>query len=243
MSYNIQAGRGIDHAFDLMRTAEAIEAQRPDLLALQEVDVAWSPRSDYVDEASWLARRLNMRSFFAPIYTRPPDRPAAPPGQFGLAVLSRFPIVAAQNHTLTRVSTQEANAEPVPTPGFAEVVVEVEGRPVRIFDAHLDFRPDPAVRRTQVGEIVSIIGGRPCLLAGDFNAPPDTPELAPLWDGLSDSLQHGGLTWPADSPTKRFDYVLVPAGTEVERAWVPGTLASDHLPVVVDMFWQFDWTV
>jgi endonuclease/exonuclease/phosphatase family metal-dependent hydrolase len=235
MSYNIQAGRGIDHRFDLMRTAQAIEAQRPGLLALQEVDVAWSSRSDYVDEVSWLARRLNMRSFFAPIYTRPPDRPGAQDRRFGLAVLSRFPIISAVNHTITRVSTQQPEAGPVPTPGFAEVVVEAAGGPVRIFNAHLDFRPDPAVRRTQVAEILAIIAERPGLLAGDLNAPLAAAELAPLWEGLTDPLTTGCFTWPADCPTRRYDYVAVPAGVEVERAWVPASLASDHLPVVADL--------
>jgi endonuclease/exonuclease/phosphatase family metal-dependent hydrolase len=237
MSYNIQAGRGIDHCFDLMRTAVTIEAQRPDLLALQEVDVAWSSRSEYVDEAAWLSRRLNLRSFFAPIYTRPPDRPGAPTRRFGLAILSRFPIISTTNHLITRMSTQEPDAEPVPTPGFPEVVVDVAGRPLRIFNAHLDFRPDPAVRRTQVDEIASIIGDRPGLLAGDFNAPPGAGELAPLWNELTDPLDGDCFTWPADRPAKRFDYVAVPAGITVQRARVAASLASDHLPVVADLFW------
>jgi hypothetical protein len=74
MSYNIHAGAGQDNVFDLERQAAAIEAQRPDVVALQEVDVHWATRSEYTDEASWLARRLRMRVFFGPIYTLPPDR-------------------------------------------------------------------------------------------------------------------------------------------------------------------------
>src|SRR4051812_2166410 len=54
MSYNIQAGAGADHVFDLERQARAIEAQHPDVVGLEEVDVAWGTRSDYGDEASWL---------------------------------------------------------------------------------------------------------------------------------------------------------------------------------------------
>src|SRR5262245_57225477 len=59
MAYNIQAGAGADHVFDLERQAQAIEAEHPDVVGLEEVDVDWSTRSDYVDEAAWLARRLS----------------------------------------------------------------------------------------------------------------------------------------------------------------------------------------
>src|SRR4051812_16503360 len=60
MAYNIQAGAGSDHVFDLERQAQAIESEHPDLVGLEEVDVDWGTRSDYTDEAAWLARRLHM---------------------------------------------------------------------------------------------------------------------------------------------------------------------------------------
>src|SRR5262245_55397289 len=93
MSYHLHSGAGLDNVFDLERQAAAIEAQRPDVIALQEVDVRWGARSDYLDEASWLAHRLRMRVFFGPIYTLVPDRPDAPAREYGLAILSRYPIL------------------------------------------------------------------------------------------------------------------------------------------------------
>ena len=78
MAYNIQAGAGADHVFDLERQARAIESEHPDLVGLEEVDVDWAARSDYTDEATWLAKRLHMHVFFAPIYDLPPDRAGAP---------------------------------------------------------------------------------------------------------------------------------------------------------------------
>jgi hypothetical protein len=64
MAYDVQAGAGADHVFDLERQARAIEAEHPDVRGLEEVDVDWAARSDYVDEASWPARRLHMRVFY-----------------------------------------------------------------------------------------------------------------------------------------------------------------------------------
>ena len=53
MTYNIRSGNG-----NLAGTADAIRASAPDLLALQEVDVHWSERSSFVDQASALGESL-----------------------------------------------------------------------------------------------------------------------------------------------------------------------------------------
>lgn len=241
MSYNIQAGAGADHVFDLERQAEAIEARHPDIVGLQEVDVNWSARSDYTDEAAWLARRLHMRVFFAPIYTLPPDRPGAPDRRFGVAVLTRLPILRAENHEITRLSTQVPNPVPAPAPGFPELLVNVHGVRIWVYDTHLDYRSDPTVRKMQVADMMAIMGRRhgPELLLGDFNAGPDAAELAPLWTRLTDALTIAGLrttpTWPADAPRDRIDYVTFTPGPRVAAAYVPDTLASDHRPVVADL--------
>jgi endonuclease/exonuclease/phosphatase family metal-dependent hydrolase len=243
MSYNIHAGTGQDNVFDLERQATAIEAQRPDVIALQEVDVHWGNRSNYVDEASWLAWRLGMRVFFGPIYTLPPDRPDAPPREFGLAVLSRYPILTAKNHEITRLSTLVPDAVPELTPGFPEALINARGARVRVYSAHLDFRSDPSVRSAQVADMIAIMKREPGakILAGDFNATPEAAELGPLWAdlGLSDALTYAGApdvpTYPADVPREQIDYVTVSADVGVRATWVPNTTASDHRPVVADV--------
>jgi endonuclease/exonuclease/phosphatase family metal-dependent hydrolase len=241
MSYNIHAGAGQDNVFDLERQAAAIEVVRPDVVALQEVDVHWATRSDYADEASWLARRLRMRVFFGPIYTLPPDRAGAPPREFGPAILSRFPILAADNHKITRLSTQAPDPVPELAPGFPEIVIAVRGVRLRVYDTHLDFRNDPAVRRAQVADMLAIMNREPGakILAGDFNATPGSAELAPLWAEVSDALALAGgggtLTYPADVPAQRIDYVATTPGIGVRAARVPETVASDHRPVVADL--------
>jgi endonuclease/exonuclease/phosphatase family metal-dependent hydrolase len=241
MAYNIQAGAGADHVFDLERQARAIEAQHPDLVGLEEVDVDWAARSDYTDEASWLARRLHMHVFFAPIYTLPPDRTDAPDRRFGVAVLSRLPILHARNREITRLSTQVPNPVPEPAPGFPEVLVSAHGLPIWVYVTHLDYRADPAVRQAQVADMNKIMDARhgPKILIGDLNAQPDDAELAPLWSRLTDALTVTGQrttpTWPADAPTKRIDYVTYTKGLRATGAYVPDTLASDHRPVVADL--------
>jgi endonuclease/exonuclease/phosphatase family metal-dependent hydrolase len=235
MSYNIRSGND-----NLAGTAEAIRAQSPDIVGLQEVDVHWAARSNFVDQATALGETLGMEVRFGRIYQLAGTQPNDPPREFGVALLSRFPIVDWTNHIITRLSTQEQNPQPAPLPGFLEAKVDVRGTAVRVFDTHLDYRADPRVRQQQVTDMLAHIGdaSTPTLLFGDLNAPPDAPEIKPLLERLHDAWPASagqGLTYPADAPQKRIDYVLVSTHFRVRSATVPVTLASDHRPVVVDL--------
>ena len=235
MTYNIRSGNG-----NLVGTADAIRASAPDLVALQEVDVHWAERSNFVDQAAALGEELRMQVRFARIYQFAGARPQDPPREFGIALPSKFPILDWSNHIITRLSTQEENPVPVPLPGFLEAKLDVSGTPMRVFDTHLDYRADPRARQQQVADMLAYIGdtSAPTLLFGDLNAPPDAPEIQPLLERLHDAWPTSagpGLTDPADEPQKRIDYVLVSKHFRVQSATVPVTLASDHRPVVVDL--------
>ncbi len=235
MTYNIQSGHG-----NLEATAAAIRATRADVVALQEVDDHWAERSGFADQASILGERLGMNVRFAPIYRIPADAPGRPIREFGVALLSKFPIVAWSNDTLTRLSTQERNPVPAPAPGLLEATLDVHGTRVRVFNTHLDYRADPRVRRQQVAEMVARIGdaSSPTIVFGDLNATPSAPEIAPLLARLHDAWSAGsgnGFTYPADAPSKRIDYVLVSQHFRARDANVPDTQASDHRPMVADL--------
>ena len=236
MTYNIHAGHG-----DIDRTAATIHALKPDIVGLEEVDVHWADRSGFVDQAARLGQLLGMHVRFAPIYELPGAADSAPKRQFGVALLSRYPIVAWENDTLTRLSTQAENPVPTRMPGLLAATIDVPGTAVRVFVTHLDYRKDPAVRRTQVAEMLARIGAvdSPTLLIGDMNASPDAPELQPLFARLHDSwpaTAGPGFSYPADTPAERIDYVLVSPNAKLDTAFVAvAPNASDHRPVVVDL--------
>jgi endonuclease/exonuclease/phosphatase family metal-dependent hydrolase len=246
-SYNIHAGAGTDNVFDLDRQVEELRSLDADVIGLQEVDVHWGARSGWRDLAAELGERLGMEVFFAPIYSLDPLSADAPRREYGVAVLSRYPILAAENHDITRLSTQEADPVPAPAPGFPEVRIRVRGLPVHVYTTHLDYRADPSVRAAQVADTLRILDedcdahGR-CprqVLTGDFNAVHAAPELAPLWQRLTDASTVAGAdapTYPALNPRTRIDYVTVsPGAVDVKGVTVPETLASDHRPVVADL--------
>ncbi|MFJ9679799.1 endonuclease/exonuclease/phosphatase family protein [Streptomyces sp. NPDC101194] len=242
-TYNIHAGAGMDNVFDLDRQTAELRSLDADVIGLQEVDAHWGTRSEWRDLAGELAERLHMRVSFAPIYSLDPVTPGAPRREFGVAVLSRHRIVSAENHEITRLSTQDPNPVPATAPGFGEVVLRVQGLPVHVYVTHLDYRGDPSVRTAQVADTRRIMAedkapGRQRvrqILLGDFNAAPTAPELAPLWNELTD-VEPGGPTYPAQDPVQRIDYVAVSKDSvRVRDAAVAETLASDHRPVVADL--------
>jgi endonuclease/exonuclease/phosphatase family metal-dependent hydrolase len=240
MSYNIQYGGG-----NLEGIADAIRALSPDVAALQEVDVHWSERSRFADQASALGERLGMEVRFARIYRLPAAGASPAPREFGVALLSKLPILGWRNDSLTRLSTQEANPVAMRMPGLLEATIDVRGRRIRVFNTHLDYRADPAVRVQQVAEVLGYIDAarEPTILFGDLNAPPDAPELAPLLSRLRDTWSGAagsGLTYPAVAPVKRIDYVLVSPHFHVRAATVPATGPSDHRPMVVDLMMNRD---
>jgi endonuclease/exonuclease/phosphatase family metal-dependent hydrolase len=83
VTYNILAGeRGLENLTETLKSADA------DLIGLQEVDVG-TKRSGGKDEAAALATALKMHHAFVPHFHYQG-------GQFGLALLSRHPIVRAE---------------------------------------------------------------------------------------------------------------------------------------------------
>lgn len=233
MSYNVAAGNG-----DLARIEDVIRAAAPDLVGLQEVDVHWSARSRFEDQAALLGARLGMHVRFGPIY-RLEGTGSGPEREFGLAILSRRPIVEFRNHEITRHSTQPGDTIPRSMPGFIEALVDVNGFRVRVFSTHLDYRADPRVRARQVSDMLAIMDNAdgPTILTGDLNAPPQAGELAPLLTRLRDAWQGSdtGFTYPAADPVRRIDYVLLSDHFAVRGVRVIPSAVSDHRPVVADL--------
>jgi endonuclease/exonuclease/phosphatase family metal-dependent hydrolase len=235
MSYNIEYGhQGLDSVIAVIRE------QHADIVGLQEVDVHWSERSNFADQAALLAKGTGMQYRFARIYHIPNADSTKPPREFGVALLSRYPITAFTNHDITRHSTQDSTAAPAPMPGLLDVTLNINGAKVRVFDVHLDYRSDPAVRIRQVAEIIGYVNADTVstILTGDLNATPAAKEIQTLSQRLTDTWRDSagaGLTYPAKSPEKKIDYVMTTDRFCAKKAWVPEVFASDHRPIVADV--------
>ena len=233
VSYNIRQGRDVEGVLNLDRTAAVIRAQSPDLVALQEVGRHWSADSDFRDQPAELERLLDMASVFGANLDRDPPKPGAPRRQYGTAILSAWPLLDSANTLLPRTSTDNEQR------GLLRADVEVDGVPLRIYNAHLGVSAED--RRLQVAAILDEVGAAspPHVLFGDLNARPSAPELAPLFERLRDAWtvagDGDGFTFPASEPKARIDYVLVSPHFEVRHVSVPALPGSDHLPLVGEL--------
>lgn len=121
----------------------------------------------------------------------------------------------------------------------------------RIFNTHLDHLSGEA-RRRGLGLILDRIkhpGMFPqagVILAGDFNAAPDAPELGALWERgeLFDAAEGLGGTFHdyGQMPCpEKIDYVCLaaPLRSESAECWkdcVDGVYLSDHYPISVEIY-------
>src|SRR5688500_12311000 len=94
--------------------------------------------------------------------------------------------------------------------GLLAVTVEIEQNPLLVMCTHWSLNTDDRmvaadlVRGFCAGKNVRMI------LAGDFNAFPDSPEIGRLrsLSGLTDSnSEHDRPTYPSDTPRARIDYI------------------------------------
>jgi endonuclease/exonuclease/phosphatase (EEP) superfamily protein YafD len=77
-------------------------------------------------------------------------------------------------------------------------------------------------------------------VGGDFNSTPDDPVLEPLRKaGLRDAWKEcgsgDGLSYPADKPAKRIDYLFLSGALHCSAAEVIDTRVSDHRPLLVTL--------
>jgi endonuclease/exonuclease/phosphatase family metal-dependent hydrolase len=232
-TYNIHHAADVNEQLSLERIAAEIDATGAEVAGLQEVDRHWSARSEFVDQAQWLAKRLRMHVVYGANLDLEPLTPGAPRRQYGTAILSEFPIREWRNTWLPRPENGEQR-------GLLEAVIKVRGERVRVANTHLQH--NSAVERTaQTQRIMELLAParEPVVLVGDLNARPADPELAPLWTRFQDAWTLGGVgdgfTYPAEAPSARIDYVLVTPDLRVSEATVRSTLASDHLPLVAEI--------
>jgi endonuclease/exonuclease/phosphatase (EEP) superfamily protein YafD len=87
--------------------------------------------------------------------------------------------------------------------------------------------------RRQTEQILAFEPATPMLLAGDFNAPPDSASLAAVvGSGRFVGALHGPATFPAEDPRLRIDYVFGPSTWKLLDSRVLDDTTSDHRAVV-----------
>jgi endonuclease/exonuclease/phosphatase family metal-dependent hydrolase len=228
MTYNIHVGVGMDKKLDLQRIADVINRQHPDLVGLQEVDRGVK-RTEGKDEIAEVAKLTDMHYAFA-------HNLDYQGGQYGVAILSRFPIGARDHRKFENLREAERR-------GMIRIEVDVGGKTINFVTTHLDYQHDDG-RLFEAEQMLKFLQGidGPLIIVGDLNDEPSGNTYKLMSRAFDDTWVRSrakavGLTYPADKPVKRIDYVFTRQSDRIKakKAWVVNTLASDHLPLVADL--------
>ena len=229
LCYNIHYGQGNDGVYDIPRLAAVINRLKPDLVALQEVDVGVE-RSGRLHEARQLGELTGMAVRYGPTQHYQG-------GLYGNAVLTRLPILDVLIQPLPYTeSTPERTTYP-----RGAIAVTVQGpdrQPLRFISTHFQHNVEAdrvaeaqAINRLFAGDADSL----PTILAGDMNATPDAEPVTSLQQRWTDAIDDPAApSAPSSAPRSRIDYIFFRPQKRfrvVETRVVDEPVASDHCPV------------
>lgn len=227
MSYNLHSSFNTDGLQDPEAIARVIEKDGAGIIALQEVSRGWYINAS-TDLVGWLSQRLKMHVVFK----------GTTDAMWGNAILSRHPISEWGFGSLPLVDT-------VMPRGYLWARFEVGGeQPLLVIATHLHHvEAESYVRMAQVPVLLDFWQGAPStLIIGDLNAEPHYPEMdlirqAGFIDAWQEAGSGEGLSWPADDPFERIDWIWHTADLVARQAVTGVSTASDHRPLSAVIDW------
>jgi endonuclease/exonuclease/phosphatase family metal-dependent hydrolase len=216
LTYNIQQGysadglRNLDGQLDLIRQVDA------DLVGLQETDTNRISGS-HDDLVRYFADRLNLYSYYGP-------SPVS--GTFGIALLSKYPLIDPRTYYLYSTGEQTA---------IISAQVQVGGQNYHIYVTHLG-NGGPVIQQEGVLQLVH--GLDKVILVGDFNFRPDSESYRLTTPQLVDSWLK---KWPAGDPEQgvdpadRIDHIFLSPDLIVAEARFLAEPDSDHPALYADI--------
>ncbi|MCR4338167.1 MAG: glycosyltransferase [Candidatus Omnitrophica bacterium] len=239
MTYNVRSCMGLDGKISPERIARVIGRHRPDIVALQELDLNRS-RTGSIDQPHLIARYLEMMYHFHPAIHIEEEK-------YGDAILTRFPMEIIQAQKLPGIYHPSGRLRGE-TRGAMWTTIDVGGVQVQVINTHLGLRRAERILQTK-----SLLGDEwlanarcqgPTILCGDFNALPYSSECRLIREVLKDAqmdvAEHRPCaTWFGYYPVGRIDYIFVSNDIMVKKVEVSRAgmdkIASDHIPLIVDL--------
>jgi endonuclease/exonuclease/phosphatase family metal-dependent hydrolase len=230
LCYNVHWCLGTDGKYDVARLADVINKAKPDLVALQEVDVGVK-RSGRVHDVRELSKLTGLAARFGPtqLYEG---------GLFGNAVMTRLPILDVSIHPLPYTESTDERTT-YPRGAIAVTMQGPDGKPLRFVSTHFQHNvpEDRLAEAKAINKLFAADGdGLRTILAGDMNAVPDAEPVTELLKKWKNAIDEAATpTAPATKPRSRIDYVFYRAASQfrvVESKVIPESIASDHRPVL-----------
>jgi len=229
MSYNIHHGNppGKENIIDLDAIAKTIAASGAAIVALQEVDV-YTKRSNYINQAEILAKKLNMFVFFSKAID-------FDGGEYGLAILSKFKISDANFTSLSNIADSKTENRILQW-----LTVNVSKGISFVFaNTHLEVA-NTGNRPLQAKQIVEIAKQQklPFILAGDWNATLKSETLEILDTAFLRTCEMCPVTCPEDGVDGAIDFIAftkdAPYKTKSYTVF-SDNYSSDHYPIIAEI--------
>lgn len=220
MTWNIHGGGPSRRDRDLHRVVKLVRRHSPDIVALQEIDAR--KKAGLREPAfEFLKESLGSHAAEARLIV-------APDGDYGHAVISRWPLRDVTMHDVSLEGREPRAA--------LEATVETPSGPLHIVAAHLglSFRE----RRHQAALLAEVGRSGPphSVMIGDFNDWVWRGSVQKCLSGCMAERTHH-KTFPAWMPLFALDRVYCRPSEILVRSWTDASarLASDHLPVIADL--------
>ncbi|HEX2853901.1 MAG TPA: endonuclease/exonuclease/phosphatase family protein [Opitutaceae bacterium] len=236
MTYNTHGCGGMDGRVSPRRIARVIGEHRPDIVALQELDLG-RRRSRVEDQAAIIAQELGLHAVFCPTITRGEEH-------YGHALLSHWPIEVVNR---SRLPHDDRSWFKEPRSAIW-ARVQVAGQPVNVITTHLGLGVKERALQMQMLLGKDWIGGipetEPVILCGDFNCLPRSVPYNLAAKRLLDVQKNRRplSTFSSTKPMVRLDHIFVSPHVTCEGVFVPRNdltrVASDHLPLMADLHLQ-----
>lgn len=232
MTYNMYSGRkpgpdGEKTVYDLDGKIRVMAEQSPDIVGLNEVHRG-TRLSGGRSQADDIADALGMKyRFFArTIYHDG--------GEYGIALLSRYPFRSAKVVPIPDRGTGEARFEPRVL--IKAVVIAPQGE-LTVIISHYGLSEEERI--SAVDTTVGLLDGTKTVFMGDLNTTPGEKLLAPVFEALRD-LGEGReekelLSHPSWKPEIRIDYIFASDDIRPVSYKVIDTCESDHCPVIAEI--------
>ncbi len=210
LTYNIQQGYSADGQRNYAGQLRVMQTIQPDIIGMQETDAARIANGND-DIVRYFADHLGMYSYYGPKTVA---------GTFGIALLSRYPILEPTTYYLYSEGEQVA---------AIDAVIDVGDQPLRVLVTHLG-NGGPMIQQQQFLELVGTTPRRAVAL-GDFNFRPDTPQYALTTRTLLDSWTVRWPDWRDDQgqePRDKIDHIFISPDLRVIDARYYPEGPSDH---------------
>lgn len=214
LTYNIQQGYDQHGQRAYLEQLEVIRHNDPDILGLQETDVARFSGGN-ADIVRLFAEGLNMSAYYGPKTVN---------GTFGIALLSRYPLENPQTFYMYSAGEQTAAIT-------AEIVVR--GVRYHVLVTHLG-NGGPIIQQQQVLE--ELQGKSNVIAMGDFNFRTDTEQYALTTQTLDNAwVVAGEPITPGLEPSSLIDHIFVSPGMAIRSSEYIVSEVSDHPGLLVEI--------